>query len=231
MYQTHPIKTQFLQIMDKPKSVIELEDVVVKFVGDSGDGMQLTGTLFSDTAALSGNDLATFPDFPAEIRAPQNTVAGVSGFQVHLGKRKIFTSGDMCDVLVAMNPASLKSNLKWAKPGATIIVDSTAFNKKANEKAGYATNPLEDGSLNSYHLIQAPISVITKESLSDLDIDKKIAEKTKNMFVLGMMYYLFQRDLDKTLDFIKKKFGAKPKVVQANQIVLKAGFNYAETIE
>lgn len=231
MYQTHPIKTQFLQIMDKPKSVIELEDVVVKFVGDSGDGMQLTGTLFSDTAALSGNDLATFPDFPAEIRAPQNTVAGVSGFQVHLGKRKIFTSGDMCDVLVAMNPASLKSNLKWAKPGATIIVDSTAFTKKANEKAGYATNPLEDGSLNSYHLIQAPISVITKESLADLDIDKKIAEKTKNMFVLGMMYFLFQKDLDKTLDFIKKKFSAKPKVVQANQIVLKAGFNYAETIE
>ncbi|MFW5892164.1 MAG: 2-oxoacid:acceptor oxidoreductase subunit alpha [Bacteroidota bacterium] len=217
--------------MDKPKSVIELEDVVVKFVGDSGDGMQLTGTLFSDTAALSGNDLATFPDFPAEIRAPQNTVAGVSGFQVHLGKRKIFTSGDMCDVLVAMNPASLKSNLKWAKPGATIIVDSSAFNKKANEKAGYATNPLEDGSLNSYHLIQAPISVITKESLADLDIDKKIAEKTKNMFVLGMMYFLFQRDLDKTLEFIQKKFSAKPKVVQANQIALKAGFNYAETIE
>ncbi len=231
MYQTYPIKTQFSQIMDKPKKVIELEDVVVKFVGDSGDGMQLTGTLFSDTAALSGNDLATFPDFPAEIRAPQNTVAGVSGFQVHLGKRKIFTSGDMCDVLVAMNPASLKSNLKWAKPGATIIVDSTAFTKKANEKAGYATNPLEDGSLNSYHLIQAPISVITKESLADLDIDKKIAEKTKNMFVLGMMYFLFQKDLDKTLDFIKKKFSAKPKVVQANQIVLKAGFNYAETIE
>ncbi len=231
MYQTYPIKTQFSQIMDKPKKVIELEDVVVKFVGDSGDGMQLTGTLFSDTAALSGNDLATFPDFPAEIRAPQNTVAGVSGFQVHLGKRKIFTSGDMCDVLVAMNPASLKSNLKWAKPGATIIVDSSAFNKKANEKAGYATNPLEDGSLNSYHLIQAPISVITKESLADLDIDKKIAEKTKNMFVLGMMYFLFQRDLDKTLEFIQKKFSAKPKVVQANQIALKAGFNYAETIE
>lgn len=217
--------------MDKPKSVVELEDVVVKFVGDSGDGMQLTGTLFSDTAALSGNDLATFPDFPAEIRAPQNTVAGVSGFQVHLGKRKIFTSGDMCDVLVAMNPASLKSNLKWAKPGATIIVDSTAFDKKANEKAGYSTNPLEDGSLNSFHLIPAPISVITKESLSELEMEKKIAEKTKNMFVLGMMYYLFQRDLDKTLEFIKKKFSAKPKVVQANQIALKAGFNYAETIE
>ena len=212
-------------------NITELEDVVVKFVGDSGDGMQLTGTLFSDTAALAGNDLATFPDFPAEIRAPQNTVAGVSGFQVHLGQRKIFTSGDMCDVLVAMNPASLKANLKWAKPGATVIVDESAFEDKAIEKAGYKTNPLEDGSLNSYHLIKAPISVLTKESLSDVDIDKKMAEKTKNMFVLGMMYFLFQRNLDSTLDFILKKFSKKPEVVQANQIALKAGYNYAETIE
>jgi 2-oxoglutarate ferredoxin oxidoreductase subunit alpha len=217
--------------MAKQMNITELEDVVVKFVGDSGDGMQLTGTLFSDTAALAGNDLATFPDFPAEIRAPQNTVAGVSGFQVHLGQRKIFTSGDMCDVLVAMNPASLKANLKWAKPGATVIVDESAFEDKAIEKAGYKTNPLEDGSLNSYHLIKAPISVLTKESLSDVDIDKKMAEKTKNMFVLGMMYFLFQRNLDSTLDFILKKFSKKPEVVQANQIALKAGYNYAETIE
>lgn len=212
-------------------NITELEDVVVKFVGDSGDGMQLTGTLFSDTAALAGNDLATFPDFPAEIRAPQNTVAGVSGFQVHLGQRKIFTSGDMCDVLVAMNPASLKANLKWAKPGATIIVDESAFEDKTIEKAGYKTNPLEDGSLNSYHLIKAPISVLTKESLSDVDIDKKMAEKTKNMFVLGMMYFLFQRNLDSTLDFILKKFSNKPEVVQANQVALKAGYNFAETVE
>lgn len=212
-------------------NITELEDVVVKFVGDSGDGMQLTGTLFSDTAALAGNDLATFPDFPAEIRAPQNTVAGVSGFQVHLGQRKIFTSGDMCDVLVAMNPASLKANLKWAKPGATVIVDESAFEDKAIEKAGYKTNPLEDGSLNSYHLIKAPISVLTKESLSDVDIDKKMAEKTKNMFVLGMMYFLFQRNLDSTLDFILKKFSKKPEVVQANQVALKAGYNFAETVE
>lgn len=212
-------------------NITELEDVVVKFVGDSGDGMQLTGTLFSDTAALAGNDLATFPDFPAEIRAPQNTVAGVSGFQVHLGQRKIFTSGDMCDVLVAMNPASLKANLKWAKPGATVIVDESAFEDKAIEKAGYKTNPLEDGSLSSYHLIKAPISVLTKESLSDVDIDKKMAEKTKNMFVLGMMYFLFQRNLDSTLDFILKKFSKKPEVVQANQIALRAGYNYAETVE
>ncbi len=224
-------KDQNKTTMAKQKNILELEDVVVKFVGDSGDGMQLTGTLFSDTAALAGNDLATFPDFPAEIRAPQNTVAGVSGFQVHMGQRKIFTSGDMCDVLVAMNPASLKANLKWAKPGATIIVDESAFNQKGNEKAGYKTSPLEDGSLGSYHLIKAPISVLTRESLSNVEIDKKMAEKTKNMFVLGMMYFLFQRNLDSTLDFILKKFSNKPEVVQANQVALKAGYNYAETVE
>jgi 2-oxoglutarate/2-oxoacid ferredoxin oxidoreductase subunit alpha len=217
--------------MVKQTNIRELEDVVVKFVGDSGDGMQLTGTLFSDTAALAGNDLATFPDFPAEIRAPQNTVAGVSGFQVHLGQRKIFTSGDLCDVLVAMNPASLKANLKWAKPGATIIVDESAFDQKTIEKAGYKTNPLEDGSLASYHLIKAPISLLTKESLSNVSIDKKMAEKTKNMFVLGMMYFLFNRNLDNTLDFILKKFRNKPDVVQANQVALKAGYNFAETVE
>jgi 2-oxoglutarate/2-oxoacid ferredoxin oxidoreductase subunit alpha len=217
--------------MAKQKSIVELEDVVVKFVGDSGDGMQLTGTLFSDTAALAGNDLATFPDFPAEIRAPQNTVAGVSGFQVHLGQRKIHTSGDLCDVLVAMNPASLKSNIKWAKQGATIIVDESAFDQKTIEKAGYQTNPLEDGSLNSYQLIKAPISVLNREALSGVEIDKKMAEKTKNMFVLGIMYYLFQRDLDKTLDFINKKFKNKPAVVEANRVALQAGYNYADTVE
>jgi 2-oxoglutarate/2-oxoacid ferredoxin oxidoreductase subunit alpha len=217
--------------MAKQKNILELEDVVVKFVGDSGDGMQLTGTLFSDTAALAGNDLATFPDFPAEIRAPQNTVAGVSGFQVHLGQRKIHTSGDMCDVLVAMNPASLRANIKWAKQGATIIVDESAFEQKFIEKAGYQTNPLSDGTLSGYHLIKAPISLLTKEALAEVEIDKKMAEKTKNMFVLGLMYFLFQRDLDKTLNFIEKKFRNKPEVVLANQIALKAGYNYADTIE
>src|SRR5690554_5643924 len=170
--------------MAEKKNIVELEDVVVKFVGDSGDGMQLAGTLFSDSAAIAGNDLATFPDFPAEIRAPQNTVAGVSGFQVHLGQRKIFTSGDMCDVLVAMNPASLKANLKWAKPGATLIVDSATFDEKGIEKAGYQTNPLEDGRLDSYNLIKAPISLLTQESLKDLNLDKRTAERTKNIFAL-----------------------------------------------
>jgi len=217
--------------MTKKVNVVELEDVVVKFAGDSGDGMQLTGTLFSDSAALAGNDLATFPDFPAEIRAPHNTVAGVSGFQVHLGQRKIFTSGDMCDVLVAMNPASLRANIKWAKPGATIIVDSSAFEEKAIGKAGYQYNPLEDGSLDAYQLIKAPITELTQESLKELGLDKRSAERTKNMFVLGITYYLFQRDLGTTIGFIKKKFKDKPKISQANQTALHAGYNYAETIE
>ena len=193
--------------------------------------MQLAGTLFSDSAAIAGNDLATFPDFPAEIRAPQNTVAGVSGFQVHLGQRKIFTSGDMCDVLVAMNPASLKANLKWAKPGATLIVDSATFDEKGIEKAGYQTNPLEDGRLDSYNLIKAPISLLTQESLKDLNLDKRTAERTKNIFALGLLYFLFNRDLEVTLHFLEKKFKAKPGILEANRVALKAGFNYAETIE
>lgn len=217
--------------MGKHSKVIELDDVVVKFVGDSGDGMQLTGSLFSDSAALAGNDLATFPDFPAEIRAPLNTVAGVSGFQVHLGKRKIFTSGDMCDVLVVMNPASLRANLKWAKPGATILIDSSAFEGKAIEKAGYQFNPLEDGSLDAFQLIKAPISDLTKASLEDMAVDKRVAERTRNMFVLGITYYLFHRDLDGTIDFLKHKFKDKPKIAQANQVALRAGYHYAETIE
>ncbi len=210
---------------------IELEDVVVKFVGDSGDGMQLTGTLFSDVAALAGNDLATFPDFPAEIRAPHNTIAGVSGFQVHMGKRKIYTSGDMCDVLVAMNPASLKANLKWAKKGATLVIDSSTFEQKAIEKAGYVESPLDDGSLDSYNVIKAPITDLTKESLETLGVDKRLAERTKNMFVLGLMFYLFGRDIEKPLSFIKKKFADKPKVIQANQVALQAGYNYGDTTE
>ncbi len=217
--------------MIKKREIRELEDVVVKFVGDSGDGMQLTGTLFSDVAALFGNDLATFPDFPAEIRAPHNTVAGVSGFQLHMGKRKIYTSGDLCDVLVAMNPASLKANLKWAKPGATLIIDVSSFEEKPIEKAGYMENPLDDGTLDSYNVIKAPIATLTQQSMADLGIDKKMAERTKNMFVLGLMFQLFGRELEKPLVFIKKKFKDKPKVVEANQTALKAGFNFAETTE
>jgi 2-oxoglutarate/2-oxoacid ferredoxin oxidoreductase subunit alpha len=210
---------------------LELDEVVVKFVGDSGDGMQLTGTLFSDAAVKAGNDLATFPDYPAEIRAPQNTIAGVSGFQVHIGKNRIHTSGDYCDVMVAMNPASLKANLKWVKPGATVIVDTDAFDEKAVEKAGYAQNPLDNDSLNNYYVVKAPISTMTHEALSGLALDNKTADKSKNMYALGMMLFIFNLQLEPTIDNIKTKFAKNASVLEANIIVLEAGFNYAETIE
>jgi 2-oxoglutarate/2-oxoacid ferredoxin oxidoreductase subunit alpha len=217
--------------MAKSKNtVIEREDIVVKFVGDSGDGMQLTGTLFSDTAALEGADLATFPDYPAEIRAPHNTIAGVSGFQVHFGQ-KVYSSGDMCDLLVAMNPASLRANLKWVKKGGSIILDTDAFDEKALEKSGYKTNPLEDDSLSSYNVMKAPITTMTREALKDQGLDNKTADKTKNMFTLGMTYFLFGWSLDSSNLFFEKKFKKNPAMIKANKTVLKAGYFYAETIE
>ena len=212
-------------------NIVERDDVVIKFVGDSGDGMQLTGTLFSDTAALAGNDLATYPDYPAEIRAPHNTVAGVSGFQVHIGHTKIHTSGDLCDVLVAMNPASLKANLKWAKPGATIIVDADSFEEDTFIKAGYLTNPLEDTTLSAYNLIKAPISSMTHEALVDIVSDTKTAEKSRNMFALGIVCHLFSWSGEVTEAILAQKFKNKPKVIAANKIVLEAGYSYADTIE
>lgn len=215
----------------KKRPVIEREDVVVKFVGDSGDGMQLTGTIFSDTAALLGNDLATFPDFPAEIRAPQNTIAGVSGFQMHMGSSKIYTTGDMVDVLVAMNPASLRANLKWAKIGATLLVDSDAFDTKSIEKAGYKQDPLTDNSLERYNLVKAPITTMTKESLKELGVDNKTAERSKNMFALGILYFIFNRDLKPSFNYFEQKFKKKPEVVQINKVVLQSGYNYADTVE
>jgi len=218
--------------MTKPsKQILDLEDVVVKFVGDSGDGMQLIGTLFSETAALDGNDLATFPDFPAEIRAPYNTIAGVSGYQVHIGKKKILTTGDFCDVLVAMNPASLKSNLKWAKPGATLIVDMDNFDQPGIERAGYTVSPLDDNSLDSYHLIKAPVTTIVRGVVKNIGIDPKTADKTRNMFSLGILYYMFNKPLDNTFRFFETKFKKKPELAQANKAVLQAGFNYADTVE
>ena len=213
------------------RNVVEKESVVVKFVGDSGDGMQLTGDIFSEVAALAGNDLATFPDFPAEIRAPQNTIPGVSGFQIHMGSSKIFTTGDLVDVLIAMNPASLRANLKWAKKGATILTDTDSFDEKAIEKAGYKNNPLTDNSLASFHMIKAPITTLTKESLKDKGIDNKIAERSTNMFALGMLYYIFNRDLKPSFHYFEKRFKKKPELIDINKIVLQAGFNYADTIE
>ena len=207
------------------------DDIVIRFSGDSGDGMQLTGTLFSETAAFTGNDLLTFPDFPAEIRAPQNTLAGVSGFQLPFGSKKIYNSGDLCDILVVMNPASLKANLKWARKGATIIVDEDNFEDKAIQKAGYTSNPLTDGSLNSYVVIKVPMSRLAQEAVKDLGVDPKSAERSKNMFALGMLLYMFNKPLDHAYHFIEKKFSKKPLVVEMNKRVLKAGYDYADTVE
>jgi 2-oxoglutarate ferredoxin oxidoreductase subunit alpha len=218
--------------MSKDKSkIIELEEVVVKFAGDSGDGMQMTGTQFSDTSAFAGNDLATFPDYPSEIRAPQGTISGVSGFQVHLGHTDVHTSGDKADVLVAMNPAALKSNLKFTKPGATIIIDVDNFDNRHYKKAGYIEDPLHDGSLDGYNVIEAPITELSRNTIKHLGLDTKTVDKTKNQFASGILYFLFNRDLKKGEDFIEEKFAKKPILVEANKLVLRAGYNYAETVE
>jgi len=217
--------------MAKNHRVIELDEVVVKFAGDSGDGMQLTGTQFSDTSAFIGNDLSTFPDYPSEIRAPQGTVAGVSGFQVHIGHKEVSTPGDQADVLVAMNPAALKANMKWVKDGATIIIDIDNFDNKHYKKAGYEEDPLHDDSLDGYNLVKAPISVLSRDVAMQNGLDNKSADKTRNQFVAGLLYWLFNRDITIGEDFLKDKFKAKPTLVKANIAVLHEGYNYAETIE
>lgn len=215
----------------KKSKVVGLEQVVVRFAGDSGDGMQLTGSLFSDSTAFAGNDFATFPDYPAEIRAPQGTVAGVSGFQIHFGQSTVYTSGDLADVLIAMNPASLKANMKWIKKGAILIVDADAFNEKGFERAGYVSDPLSDGTLEGYNVIKAPITFLTKEAVKHLDLDNKTTLKSKNMFALGIIMFLFNRELKLINDYFESKFKANPLVVEANKAVLAAGHNYADTIE
>lgn len=217
--------------MKKDKKVIELEEVVVKFAGDSGDGMQLTGSQFSDTSAFVGNDLSTFPDYPSEIRAPQGTIAGVSGFQVHIGRKEVQTPGDLADVLVAMNPAALKANLRWVKPGATIIIDIDNFDNKHYKKAGWEEDPLGDGSLEDYNVVKAPISNLTRATAGEFGLDKRTADKTRNQFVAGILYWLFNRDLKIGEDFLKTKFKKKPDILEANVAVLNAGYNYAETVE
>jgi 2-oxoglutarate ferredoxin oxidoreductase subunit alpha len=215
----------------KQKKVVELENVVVRFAGDSGDGMQLTGALFSDATAVAGNDFATFPDYPAEIRAPQGTVAGVSGFQIHFGQKSIYTSGDLADVLVAMNPAPLKKNLKWVKQGGTIILDTDTFTERALSKAGYDTNPLDNESLSDYNVIPAPISSLTKGAVEDMEMDNKMVLKSRNMFALGVMFFIFHRDFKTADEYLEQKFKSNPLVVESNKRILRAGFNYADTIE
>ncbi len=211
-----------------------LQNVVIKFAGDSGDGMQLTGTQFTNNTALLGIDLATFPDFPAEIRAPQGTLAGVSGYQIHFSSNKVFTPGDQCDVLVAMNAAALKANLKSLKKDAKIIVNIDGFDSKNLRLAGYTdgVNPLEDGSIDSYEVIKIDVTKLTREALKEFTtLGVKERDRAKNMFVLGFIYWMYNRDLESTIDFLTEKFGKKEIILQSNIKVLQAGYNYGDTIE
>ncbi len=206
----------------------QTKDVVIRFSGDSGDGMQLTGTLFSDTSALGGNSIATFPDFPAEIRAPQGTLAGVSGFQVHIGSEKVLTSGDYCDLLVTMNPVALRANRKWLKKGATVIVDADSFTEAAVKRAGFETlDPFAELGISDYNIIRAPISSMTKDALAETGLDMKAANKCKNMFALGICFCLYDMPLDHTESYLRRKFAKKAAVAEANILALKAGYNYA----
>ncbi|MBW8327539.1 MAG: 2-oxoacid:acceptor oxidoreductase subunit alpha [Prolixibacteraceae bacterium] len=216
----------------KDAKVIELEEVAIRFSGDSGDGMQLTGTLFSDTSALLGNDISTFPDYPSEIRAPQGTVGGVSGFQVQFGKKKITTPGDLAHVLVAMNPAAVKANAAFMNPGGTIIFDVDSFSEKNFEKAQFKTNdPFTELKLEDFIKIPVPITSMTKESLKDLELDNKSVLRCKNMFALGLICWMFDRPLDYIEGFIQKKFGKKPVIAEANLKVLHDGYNYGMNIQ
>lgn len=216
----------------KDTRVIELEEVAIRFSGDSGDGMQLTGTLFSDASALFGNDISTFPDYPSEIRAPQGTVGGVSGFQVQFGKKQINTPGDFAHVLIAMNPAAVKANAKFMKPGGTIIYDSDTFNEKNLAKANFTTDdPFTECKLNDYFKIPVPITNLTKESLKDFGLDNKSVLRSKNMFALGLVCWMFNRPMDYIEDYINTKFGKKPVVAESNIKVLHDGFNYGMTMQ
>ncbi len=214
------------------KSTVTLEEVTIRFAGDSGDGMQLTGTQFTNTAAVFGNDLSTLPDYPAEIRAPAGTTYGVSGFQIKFGSLDILTPGDTCDVLVAMNPAALVTNVKMLRENGTIIVNEDAFTDRNLKMAGMASNPLEDGSLAHFQVYKVPISKLTSNALVDMNLSTKFVDKTKNFFALGLMYWMYNRPLDQSIKFIQEKFGGKdPQIAEANLRVLKAGFNYGDTVE
>ncbi len=218
--------------MSVETKVIELEEVAIRFSGDSGDGMQLTGTLFSDTSALLGNDISTFPDYPSEIRAPQGTVGGVSGFQVQFGTKKINTPGDFAHVLVAMNPAAVKANARFMKPGGTILFDVDSFTQKNFDKAKFATNdPFTECNLVDYFKVPVPITSLTKEALKDLEIDNKSVLRSKNMFALGLVCWIFNRPLDYIESFIQKKFGKKAIVVETNLRALHAGYNYGMNLQ
>lgn len=213
------------------KQVKQIDRVVIRFAGDSGDGMQLTGDRFTSETASFGNDLSTLPNFPAEIRAPAGTLPGVSSFQLHFADHDILTPGDAPTVLVAMNPAALKANIRDLPRGAEIIVNTDEFSKRAMAKVGYATNPLEDGSLDAYNIHAVPLTTLTVDSLADFDISKKDAERAKNMFALGLLSWLYHRPTESTVAFLKKKFAKLPVIAEANVAAFKAGWNFGETTE
>ena len=207
------------------------DEVVIRFAGDSGDGMQLTGTQFSSTSALVGNDLATLPEFPAEIRAPAGSLPGVSAFQVRIANYDIHTPGDAPDVLVAMNPAALKKSLPDLKANGIIIANTDEFNARNLKKAEYEVNPLEDGSLDGYRLYTAEITTMTRRALEDSGLDKKTQDRCKNFFALGMIYWMFSRPLENTVEWLKEKFRKRPEIAAANEKTLRAGFNFCDITE
>ena len=210
-----------------------INDVVIKFAGDSGDGMQLTGSQFTNNTALLGIDLATFPDFPAEIRAPQGTLPGVSGYQLRFSSKPVFTPGDACDVLVAMNAAALKTNLRQLKKGGKIIANTDGFDAKNLRLANYpeGVNPLEDSSLGNYELIKIDVTKMTREALKEFTMGMKEKDRAKNMFVLGFLYWMYNRDMSSTVSFLKEKFGKKDEILNSNIKALQAGYNYGDTTE
>jgi 2-oxoglutarate ferredoxin oxidoreductase subunit alpha len=213
------------------KAVEQRDSVVIRFAGDSGDGMQLTGGQFTSEAAVLGNDISTFPDFPAEIRAPAGSLPGVSGFQLHFADHDILTPGDRPDVLVAMNPAALKTNIGDLPKGGTLIVNTDAFNERNLDKAGYKTNPIEDGSLGEFQVHEVPLTSMTIEALKDVDVTKREAERAKNMFALGLMAWLYNRPTEGTIESLQKKFASMPVIVEANVKALQAGYAFGETTE
>jgi 2-oxoglutarate ferredoxin oxidoreductase subunit alpha len=209
----------------------ELEAVTIRFAGDSGDGMQLAGTRFTDASAVLGNDISTLPDYPAEIRAPAGTLPGVSGFQVHFASYDIHTPGDILDALVVMNPAALKTNIKDLRPGGILIVNTDAFTPSDLSKAGYQNNPLEDGSLSAYRVIRVPMNRLNREALAEVKLSPREADRCKNFFALGLVYWLYERPLEPTLRWIREKFKKNPAVLEANSRTLKAGYHYGEITE
>jgi 2-oxoglutarate ferredoxin oxidoreductase subunit alpha len=209
----------------------EVESITIRFAGDSGDGMQLAGTQFTNTSALAGNDIATFPDFPAEIRAPAGTLAGVSGFQVHFASTDIHTPGDALDALVVMNAAALKTNLRDLQPGGILVVNTEGFELSDLTKAKYKTNPIEDGSLKGYHVVRVPVTKMTRAAVAECKLTTREADRCKNFFALGLVYWMYERSLEPTLRWIREKFAKNPQYVEANSRALKAGYNYGETVE